>query len=368
VKKADGGQVALSELLFSQSWEDPESDRRALQLRSGNSLFCITSGGCNALGFLLQDPRVVYAVDINPSQSHLLELKRAALRRLPFPRLHEFLGLRPSSERKEVFEVIAPDLSPDAARYWRLREDVVREGVLGQGRYERFLRVFRRGLRLLQGRDRINGLFACRTLTEQRDFYDRVWETGRWRLLFKLMFNKRMLARRGLSADYFRFDDGSTSFSESFYRRAKRAFRDIPIRENYFLAQYLLGSYRDAEALPDYLKERNLEIIRDRLDRIQIVTEDAKVWLARRETASIDAFSLSNICELMSLEETEVTFREVARTANRAARICFRNLMIPRTVPEHLQDRIRRDADLSATLLAEDRSIVYSRVDAYRIA
>jgi S-adenosylmethionine-diacylglycerol 3-amino-3-carboxypropyl transferase len=195
-----------------------------------------------------------------------------------------------------------------------------------------------------------------------------VWETRRWRLLFKLMFNKRMLARRGLSADYFHFDDGSTSFSESFYRRARRAFRDVPIRENYFLAQYLLGRYRNAEAMPDYLKESNHEIIRGRLDRIQIVTEDAKVWLARRTAASIDAFSLSNICELMSVDETAVTFGEVARSAKPGARICFRNLMIPRTVPEHLHGRIRRDQELSATLLAEDRSVVYSRVDAYRVA
>jgi S-adenosylmethionine-diacylglycerol 3-amino-3-carboxypropyl transferase len=338
-----------------------------LQLRPDDALFCITSGGCNALGLLLQDPRVIYAVDINPSQSHLLELKRAAIRRLPFARFQEFLGLHVSSERKEMFEAIAEELSPEAAYYWRLREDVIRDGVLGQGRYEKFLRLFRRGLRLLQGRRRIESFFRCRTLAEQREFHDRVWDTRRWRLLFKLLFNKRMLARRGLSPDYFRFDDGSASFSESFYRRAKRAFRDIPIRENYFLAQYLLGRYLELESVPDYLKEENFETIRGRVDRIQIVTADAKVWLALQEPGSIDAFSLSNICELMSLDDTVVTFEQVVRTARPNARICFRNLMIPRSVPEHLRDRIHCDAEMSRKLLMDDRSVVYSRVDAYWI-
>ena len=43
-----------------------------------------------------------------------------------------------------------------------------------------------------------------------------------------------MLARRGLVADYFHFDDGSKSFAESFYNRSKKAFRDIPVRGQLF--------------------------------------------------------------------------------------------------------------------------------------
>lgn len=361
------GQVSLSELLFSQSWEDPESDRQALQLRPDDALFCITSGGCNALGLLLQDPRVIYAVDINPAQSHLLELKKAAMRRLSFPEFHEFLGLRPSTRRIETLEQIAPDLSADAALYWRRRPRVILDGVLGQGRYEKFLRLFRTGLRLVQGRDRIDSLFRCGSLAEQQTFYDGSWDSRRWRFLFRLLFNKRVLAKRGLSADYFRFDDGSASFSESFYRRAGHAFREIPIRENYFLAQYLLGRYLEPGSVPDYLKEENFETIRDRLERIQVVTLDAKVWLSRQQPGSIDAFSLSNICELMSLDDTAVTFEQVVRTAKPNARVCFRNLMIPRSIPENLRDRIRCDAEMSRKLLSEDRSVVYSRVDAYTI-
>lgn len=362
------GHVTLSELLFSQSWEDPESDRRALTPIADQALFCITSGGCNALGFLLDDPRVVHAVDINPSQSHLLELKVAAIRYLTFAEFQEFLGLRPSPQRLKMFDAIAPGLTAAAASYWTLRSDVIRTGVLGQGRYERFLRLFRRGLNILQGKRRIAALFACRTLAEQREFYERKWDTRRWRLLFQLLFNKRVLARRGLSADYFKFDDGSASFADSFYRRAKRAFAEIPIAGNYFLAQYLLGRYQDAESVPDYLKEENFQALRERVDRMQIITSDAKAWLGQRESASIDVFSLSNICELMNLEETAVTFEQVARTAKPGARACFRNLMIPREVPPTLRSTIRRDAESSQELLAADRSVVYSRVDAYRIA
>ena len=42
----------------------------------------ITSAGCNALDYLLDEPRQVHAVDVNPKQNALLELKLSAIRNL----------------------------------------------------------------------------------------------------------------------------------------------------------------------------------------------------------------------------------------------------------------------------------------------
>jgi S-adenosylmethionine-diacylglycerol 3-amino-3-carboxypropyl transferase len=120
--------------------------------------------------------------------------------------------------------------------------------------------------------------------------------------------------------------------------------------------------------MPDYLRPENFHTIRSRLDRITIVSEDAKQWLAAQPSNSIDCFSLSNICELMDLADTERTFAEIARCARDGARICFRNLMIPRTVPENLSGQIKRNADLSERLLQTDRSFVYGRVDALEVS
>src|SRR5580658_2307917 len=80
VKSQD--QVELFDLLFGMSWEDPASDRGALTIQPGETLLTVTSGACNTLTLLLEDPGRIYAVDINPSQSYLLELKRAAVLQL----------------------------------------------------------------------------------------------------------------------------------------------------------------------------------------------------------------------------------------------------------------------------------------------
>jgi S-adenosylmethionine-diacylglycerol 3-amino-3-carboxypropyl transferase len=363
VKSQD--QVSLSDLLFGMSWEDPASDRRALAIQPGETLITITSGACNTLTLLLEDPGKIYAVDINPSQSYLLELKRAAVRHLDYDELRAFLGLDQSGQRLQVFERLRGDLSEAAFRYWTGKAEAVRNGVVNAGKYESYVRLISRFVSLMQGKKRVDGLYRCETLEQQQDYFDRKWNTVRWRLLFKLLINKHVLAKRGLTADYFKFDDGSSSFAESFLRRARRAICEMPIESNYFLAQYLLTRYWSEEAVPAYLLKENLPVVRERLDRIELVTSPAQEWLGRKPDDSIDCFSLSNICELMSPDETDRFFAEVARTARPGARICFRNLIVPRGVPESLQSEIELQEELSLDLIARDRSFVYSRVRAF---
>jgi len=348
VKSQD--QVELCDLLFGMSWEDPASDRRALTIQPGETLITVTSGACNTLTLLLEDPGKIYAVDINPSQSYLLELKRAAVLHLDYDELRAFLGLVPSDQRLQVFERLRGDLSEAALRYWTSKAEAVRRGVINAGRYESFIRLFSRFLGVMQGKKRIDGLFRCATLEQQQDYFAREWNTVRWRLLFKLLANKRVLEKRG---------------SESFLRRDRRAMCEIPVESNYFLTQYLLARYRSEKAVPAYLLRENLPVVRERLDRIEIVTSPAQEFLGQQPDDSIDCFSLSNICELMSPDETARLFAEVARSARPGARICFRNLIVPRGVPESLQSEIELQEELSRDLIARDRSFVYSRVQAF---
>src|SRR5690606_9807357 len=80
-------------LMFTQSWEDPACDLRALCPKSGDVLFAITSGADNVLEFLLSDPAFVLAVDLNPTQNYLFELKAAGFATLRHAELLQLLGV-----------------------------------------------------------------------------------------------------------------------------------------------------------------------------------------------------------------------------------------------------------------------------------
>jgi S-adenosylmethionine-diacylglycerol 3-amino-3-carboxypropyl transferase len=360
-------QVQLFKLVFTHNWEDPESDHTALRIKKDDVVQAITSGGCNVLGFLMFDPKEIYSVDINPAQSYLLELKIAAIKLFDFKEFTAFAGLTKCRYRLELYGKLKPLLTDAAIAYWDTQSNFIREGFIMNGKYERFIKVAGKFIWLLQGGKRVLGLFENKTLDEQQAYFDQVWNTRRFKYMFKILFNKRMLARRGLVADYFTFDDRSKSFADSFYNRSKKAFRDIPIRGNYFMSLYLLGKFRDSNEVPEYLKEENFETIKSRVARIKIITAEAQNWIDTMPDDTIDCFALSNICELMSENETHALFTGVNRTAKDSARIIFRNLMIPREVPKDLQNSINKDQTLSNRLYEEDRSFVYGKVAAYTV-
>lgn len=367
MKKTKKDQVSLFKLIFTLNWEDPVSDHTALRIGKEDKIFTITSGACNTLGFLLFDPQKIFAVDINPSQNYQLELKIAAIKALDYEVFIGFLGLTNLESRLEVFDALKTNMSVEAKEYWEENRNLIKRGFLINGRYEAFVKIISRMIMLIQGRKRVKGLFKCENLTEQMSFYDRYWEIRRTRFIFNLFFNKRILARRGLKADYFHFDDGSTSFAESFYRKFRHVCREVPIQGNYFIHLYLSGKYKNLTEVPDYLKESNFETIKARIDRIEIVSADAQGWISNLPSDSIDCFALSNICELMSDSDTERLFKQVLRTGKHGGRIIFRNLMIPREVPDHLSNQIKIDKELSEKLKNTDRSFVYSKVASYNI-
>lgn len=365
--KVSQGQVQLSKLIFTHNWEDPAIDERVLKIKEGDTVFTITSGGCNSLGFLRFNPSAIYCVDINPAQNYLMELKQAAFKELDHTTCCNFLGLTLCKNRKEIFHSIKKDLSKEALLFWNDHMHIINSGVIMNGRYEKFVKVAGRLLRLLQGNKKAEIFFSLPSVEEQKQFYVEQWDNKKWRWIFKTMFNKKRLAKKGLVSDYFHFDDGSTSFSESFYKRASHVMKDIPVNTNYFIALYFLGHYLNNDNVPEYLKPENFPIIKQNIERVHPVSADSKYWLAQQPENFFDAFALSNICELMDDVDTHKLFSEVIRTAKPGARIVFRNLMIPREVPANLKCNIVKNEALSKQIQFDDRSFVYGKVAAYNV-
>ncbi|MEP7165028.1 MAG: DUF3419 family protein [Ferruginibacter sp.] len=366
--KKDKEQVSLFKLVFAHNWEDPESDHAALKIRPNDSVLAITSGGCNVLGFLLFDPEIIYSIDINPTQSYMLELKIAAIKHLDFEDFIAFAGLKEHSNRTALYNRIRSSLSSEALEFWNGQDKIITHGFIMNGKYEGFIKLAGKFLNFLQGKNRVKGLFSDKSKEEQELYFDNVWNTKRFHYLFRILFNKRMLAKRGLVADYFHFDDGSRSFAESFYNRSKKAFRNIPVKGNYFLSLYLLGRYSNNSEVPAYLLKENFDRIKTRVDRIKIITAEAQGWIDSMPAESIDCFALSNICELMSEKETQRLFTAVLRTARKDARVIFRNLMIPREVPDTLKNQVIKNEQLSKYIYDNDRSFVYGKVAAYTVS
>lgn len=110
----------FSGFVYNQIWEDPRVDIEALRINPDSRILTISSGGCNALNYLLESPESITAADVNEHHIRLLEFKKIAALTLPdYDSFFEFFGFgRGSNTGTNYYRYIAPKLSKDARNYW----------------------------------------------------------------------------------------------------------------------------------------------------------------------------------------------------------------------------------------------------------
>jgi len=110
------------QLVYNTCWEDPRIDREALRLGPDDRIVMITSAGCNALDYALDGPRHIDAIDLNPRQNALLELKQAAIRALDFDDFFALFGRGRHAAWPDLYRSsVRAQLSPWARTYWDAR-------------------------------------------------------------------------------------------------------------------------------------------------------------------------------------------------------------------------------------------------------
>ena len=68
------GVAGGGRLYFAQVREDPRLELAALAPTPSDTIVCVGSGGCTALSLLAAGAGRVFAVDLNATQNHLVEL------------------------------------------------------------------------------------------------------------------------------------------------------------------------------------------------------------------------------------------------------------------------------------------------------
>ncbi|KAJ8603434.1 hypothetical protein CTAYLR_003964 [Chrysophaeum taylorii] len=72
--------IAERKLIYNISWEDPRVEREALKLNSEDIVLTISSAGCNVLDYLIEEPKLIVAADLNEAQLAVLDLKLACMK------------------------------------------------------------------------------------------------------------------------------------------------------------------------------------------------------------------------------------------------------------------------------------------------
>ncbi len=343
-------------LSYAQCWEDHAVLEEALAVGPGDRVLSVASAGCNSLALALQGAHVV-GIDLSAPQLALCELKLAGAR-LPYPRFLALLGLAPG-EPLAAYGEIEPDLSPSARSFWRERTDLLRDGVLHAGKFERYLGTFtRRVLPLIHGQRSIRGLIDAKPPDQQRSYHDQCWNSWRWRGLFRVFFSRRVMARLGRSPEQFAQVEGTVA--ERILARCGEVLGDQPLHENPYVQWILEGAWRSVEIAHPYLTRAGHAGLAEAAGRVEWVHASLEDHLPRCEPGTYTAYNLSNIGEYLPVEVWDELYRQLVRAAAPGARVAYWNLFVPRHRPAALAEWVERHPQRSAALRATDRVPFYS--------
>jgi S-adenosylmethionine-diacylglycerol 3-amino-3-carboxypropyl transferase len=366
-------------LVYNTCWEDPAVDRLALNLGADDTLLVITSAGCNVLDYALTGPRRIHAVDANPRQNALMELKLAGIRRLEFADFFGAFGhgYHPCF-RELYFDALRCDLSPFGRQFWDRRVDWfgnARGSFYYHGLSGIVARVFRAYLkvrpRLAEG---IGELFEARSLDDQRRIYDSRVEPVMWTKAVNWTLSRQItMSMLGVPHPQRKevMDQHHQGVAGFVRESMEYVFRQLPAWTNYFWSVYVRGRYTE-QCCPEYLKRENFLALKAGLaDRIEVHTATVTEFL-QQTREPISKFVLLDHMDWMSSYYPEALAEEwdfILRRATPDARIIFRSAHRAPAYLERLEvgdrclslrDRLVFHDDLAAELQRLDRVHTYA--------
>jgi len=366
-------QMHTKNLVYNTCWEDPRCDRILMELQPDSEVVMITSAGCNALDYLLDDPAAVHCVDMNPRQNALLQLKLSVFQHTSF---------------EELFGLFGRGAYPQAASLYR---GALRMHLPGYARdfWDNHLRYFSgRGLRktfyhystsgtfawltqqYLRARkhlyEQVDQLFQADSLDRQQAIYYGI-ENRVLNGLIEWVVNRHLTmclvgvprSQQLLFRD--KYEEGAMGFIRESFRRV---FTQLPLRDNYFWRLYWQGHY-EPDCCPSYLQEEHFETLQERGERIRLHTHTISGFLTENP-GSYSHFVLLDHQDWLAENDRpalEEEWRLILANSRPGARILLRSAAEEVDFfPDFVLDAVEFEQEKTRQTHREDRVGTYASV------
>ncbi len=334
-------EVDHSYIRYANVWEDPYLLLEGLQIESHHKVLSIASAGDNAFALLAAQPKLCVAIDLNRVQLYLTELKKVAIAHLSQSEFLAFAGFTDSSDRMEQYNAFKEELSREARIYWDENEEAIKNGIIFNGKFEKYLATFaRKVLPFIHRKKTVKALFKDKSAEEQKGFFEKHWNTWTWKFLFKIFFSKRIMGWLGRDPAFLaqvNVDVGKVIMEKAAIHLSSKYAQQNPML--YYCLNGHFGSH-----LPFYAREEQYKKVKSNLDALKI--EYGYAQDAGNKYGNFDRFNLSNIFEYMDDKVFESTSKKILEIANKGAKIAYWNLMVKREISS-ISSSATRISDLS---------------------
>ena len=354
-------RASFEYIRYANCWEDADILLEALLPLKDKNCLSIASAGDNSFALLACDPSLVVCVDLSTAQLACVELRKAVFSVLSYEEMIWFLGFQSraseieSETRLAVYKKLRTSLSDTSRAFWDSNPENIENGIIYHGKFEQYFKLFRKKiLPFVHSRKKISVLLQEKDITSRRHFYEKRWDTFRWKLLFKIFFSRFVMGRAGRDPEFFRYVKGSVA--EKILKRTRHALTELSTHNNPYLTFILTGSF--GNALPYYARPEHFETIRNNMERLEIFHGTTDQAFKKYET-HFDAFNLSDIFEYMDRHTFTQVAKNIVDNARQYARIAYWNMLVPRRISEIFPEKAVILSDLSTKLAFDDKAFFY---------
>lgn len=341
---------------YANVWEDADILVESLSPCAGGKLLSIASAGDNSFSLLTMQPELVVAVDLNPVQLALVELKAEAIKQLSREECVAFLGFAAATNRVKTYELLRSNLSAETRAIFDTLKTEIESGIIHHGKFERYFQTFaNRILPLIHNKKTTGLLFTEKTAEEQSAFYQNHWNTWRWRLLFKIFFSKPVMGRLGRDPEF--LNEVKVPVGTFIFNKAEQHLSSIHVSNNHMLRYQLTASF--GHLLPHYLQEKNYARIKEHLSALQLHKGYAEEAIAKY--GKFKGMNLSNIFEYMPHDIFAQVGKNLDSGLESGGKLTYWNLMVPRKL-SRVVESLEWQQHESEKLALRDKGFFYSGI------
>ncbi len=345
---------------YSNVWEDTDIALDGISIKTGQIGAVVCSGGDNVLAMLIKSPKKIYAFDVNKTQLYCTELKIAAIANLTLDETKCLLGVT-DGERLGLYKQVCDNMSKDAQRYFDEHIDFIKKGIVHTGKFEHYFQLFRKYIiPTTSSKNNYSEFSKMDNLKTQKEFYVRKIDTRRFRILFKIFFGYKSMAKYGRDKAFFEHVDKNDVKNNSYDLKKKVEYGLFHTKnsENPYLDYIANNNF--THAFPLYLQPEYYKLIRANLDKLELVHGN----LGDLPDLKYDFFYLSDIFEYMSDLEFGQNIETLKKRVKNGSKILYWNMQNRRYIRN---DTFVLDENLSQKLFEQNKAWFYRDLLIYEV-
>lgn len=345
-------------IAYSMLWEDSEVLVKALEINKSDNIISIASSGCNVFALLLQEPRSITAIDLNPAQLYLLNLKIKGIENLTHKEFLDMLGFADNAKALENYKKVRKLLDQQTREYFDKNYEIIENGLCHCGKLEKYFQGFYREVVVpTKKTELIEKMIKCSSLSDQikliPDLLTKEFETH-----FLIYTGIEKQAGKGRDIEKYKHVGDKDTIAQRLLNNFKKNLEKILLKDNFYTQYFLLSKHYDIQNSYIYLKEKNFNKLKKLVHKIVVVNAQVEQHLTTKDKGFYTKGNFSDIFEYMSEDLSLKTFDYLAEYFAKGGRIAYWNLYVDRA-SDNKVPKLKYLKELSENLKEKDRVWFY---------